>query len=56
MEITIGFNEKSSHQDVIQQFVDKLWLADFASKEEIIEHLKIADILLNHGKKPINKS
>lgn len=48
-KIEIGFNEQSTHEDIVQQVVDKLWLADFASKEEIIEHLKIADILYKNN-------
>lgn len=49
-QITIGFNEQSTHEDIIQQVVDKLWLADFAPKKEIIEHLKLADILYKNNK------
>lgn len=48
-EITIGFNNLSTHEDIVQQVVDKLWLSDFASKEEIIEHLKMADILYKNN-------
>ena len=55
MKITIEFNEQSTHEDVIQQFIDKLWLEGFCSKAEIIENMKIADILYNnrdyHSKK-----
>ena len=45
MEIKITFNEKSSHTDVISQFIDKLADEGFASREEIIENLKLVDII-----------
>jgi len=50
-EITIGFNDQTAHSDIIQQVVDKLWLAGFASKEEIIDNLKMADILYKNSSK-----
>jgi len=46
-QITIVFDENSTHQEVIRQFVDKLFTHDFASRKEIVENLKIADILLD---------
>jgi hypothetical protein len=53
--IMIGFNNLTTHEDIIQQVVDKLWLADFASKEEIIEHLKMADILYKNSAEDAKK-
>lgn len=53
-EVIIVFNKNTTHQDIIRQFVDKLFRRGFASRKEIIENLKVADILLkfapNEGK------
>lgn len=46
-QITIVFDKTTTHQEVIRQFVDKLFTHDFASREEIVENLKVADILLD---------
>lgn len=45
-QIMIVFDENTTHQEIIRQFVDKLFTHDFASREEIIDSLKVADILL----------
>lgn len=42
----IMFREDNSHQDVISQFVDGLVKNKFAKKKEIVENLKMADILI----------
>ena len=44
--ISILFDDNTSHANVIGQFVDKLAVHKFASKHEIIENLRMADILL----------
>jgi hypothetical protein len=45
--IVIMFDYETSHANVIRQFVNKLSDAWKVPKEEIIEHLKMADILLD---------
>lgn len=45
--ISILFNnETTSHRNVICQFVDKLEEAGFAPREEIIENLRMIDIMV----------
>jgi len=50
-EIVIVFNKNTTHQDVIRQFVDKLFCRGFAPRKEIIENLQVADILLGIKRK-----
>ena len=44
--ITIMFDNETSHADVIGQFVRKLAMSGFCEESEVIDNLKMADLLL----------
>lgn len=44
-DITIHLEEKTTHAEVVKQLVDKVVTTGWCPKEEIIEHLLLADIL-----------